>query len=151
MRAIPLLKDFMNTFVVEDTKRILARQAAFNDVDSSLGDQNPRFSSSFIKKLRDMIMEIRQKDVPTLPLFCSVDQLRFNRTTFVFTCTPVVESEARNIVSSLAAFLKHKYGEEVIGFGPGKPTGTKSTSASATPTTATAPAFSTILMQTISS
>jgi hypothetical protein len=63
-----------------------------------------------------MIMEIRQKDKPTLPLFCSVDQLRSNRTTLVFTCTPVVEPEARNIVSSLAAFLKHRYGDEVIEF-----------------------------------
>jgi hypothetical protein len=29
---------------------------------------------------------------------------------------PAVEPEARNIVSSLAAFLKHRYGEEAIEF-----------------------------------
>jgi hypothetical protein len=61
-------------------------------------------------------MEIPQQDNPTKNLFHSVDHLRSNRATVVLTCLPVVESEARNIVSSLAAYLKQRHGDEVIEF-----------------------------------
>jgi hypothetical protein len=123
LRAVPLLKDVMNSHVKEGIKRLIDRQASFNDED--LGKKKINTweikaldfkASASGKMLRDMIMKIRQQDEPTLPLFHSVDHLRSNRATVVFTCMPVVESEARSIVSSLATYLKHRHGDEVIEF-----------------------------------
>jgi hypothetical protein len=50
------------------------------------------------------------------PLFHSVDHMRFNRSTVIFTCMPSVESEARNMVAGLLTFLKHHYKDEVTEF-----------------------------------
>jgi hypothetical protein len=121
LRAVPLLKDVMNSHVKADIKCIIARQASFNNEDfgkkkiNSWEIKTLDFKASASgKTLRDMIMEIPQQDVTNLPLFCSVDQLRSKQSTVVFTCMPVVESEAgaQHRLSSLAAYLKHRHGDE---------------------------------------
>jgi hypothetical protein len=125
MRAVPLFKDVMtNSQVKTGVNRLIGCQASFN---------NDKFGKKKInlceikeldfeaagsgKTLRDMIMEIPQQDDPTKNLFHSVDHLRStNRATVVLTRMPVLESEARNIISSLAAYLKHRHGDKVIEF-----------------------------------
>jgi len=61
-------------------------------------------------------MSIRHPTDPKKGLFHSVDHLRFNRSTVVFTCMPSVEAEARNMVSCLLTFLNHLFGDVVNEF-----------------------------------
>jgi hypothetical protein len=61
-------------------------------------------------------MLIPQNDHPDKKLFHSVDHLQFNHSTIVFMCMPAVESEARNMVSSLLTFLHHHYGDMIKEF-----------------------------------
>ena len=122
MRAVPLLKDVMNSQVKQDIHRLIGRQASFNDDDFGKRKINTweikelDFQSTDGHTLRDYIMTIPQTDHPDKKLFHSVDHLRFNRSTVVFTCMPAVESEARNMVSCLLTFLHHHYGEVVKEF-----------------------------------
>jgi hypothetical protein len=122
MRAVPLLKDVMNGQVKKDIHRLIGRQASFNDEE--LGKR--RINTWEIKELdflspddytlRDYIMSIRHPTDPKKSLFHSVDHLRFNRSTVVFTCMPSVEAEARNMVSCLLTVLNHLFGDVVNEF-----------------------------------
>jgi hypothetical protein len=122
MRAVPLLKDVMNGQIKKDIHRLIGRQASFNDEDLGKRKINTweikelDFESAEGYTLRDYIMSIYQKDDKEKRLFHSVDHLRFNRSTVVFTCMPSVESEARNMVSSLLTFLYHHFGDVVKEF-----------------------------------
>jgi hypothetical protein len=122
MRAVPLLKDAMNSQVKQDILRLIGRQESFNDEDcgkrkiSSWEIKELDFVSSTTgRSLRDHIMGIKQVENDR-PLFHSVDHMRFNRSTVIFTCMPSVESEARNMVAGLLTFLKHHYKDEVTEF-----------------------------------
>ena len=116
MRAVPLLKDVMNNQVKQGIHRLIGRQASFNDEDLGKRKINTweikelDFDSSKGFSLRDYIMAITQTDNPARSLFHSVDHLRFNRSTVVFTCMPSVEAEARNRVASLLTFLNYHHG-----------------------------------------
>jgi hypothetical protein len=106
----------MNNQVKQGIHRLIGRQASFNDEDLGKRKINTweikelDFDSSKGFSLRDYIMAITQIDNPARSLFHSVDHLRFNRSTVVFTCMPSVEAEARNMVASLLTFLNHHHG-----------------------------------------
>ena len=122
MRSVPLLKDVMNGQVKQGIHRLIGRQASFNDDDLGKRKINTweikelEFESSTGYTLRDHIMDISQTDHPEKSLFHSVDHLRFNRSTVVFTCMPSVEAEARNMVASLLTYLNHHYGDTINEF-----------------------------------
>ena len=121
--AVPLLKDVMNDQICSDIYWLIGHQASFND--ETLGKRKincleikelDHVSAVTNSSLRDMIMGIPQLDNPERSLFHTVNHLRFNWSTVVFTCMPAVESEARNMVSCLLPFLKHHYGDSVCEF-----------------------------------
>lgn len=125
LRAVPLLKHAENRFAQQQIFRLMGRQASFNDEEFGKRKIHcweikeldfPAATSGF--SLRDRIMSIMRHDDPELRLFHSVDRLRgYNRqSTVVFTCMPHVESEARNMVSSLITYLQEKHGSEVTEF-----------------------------------
>jgi hypothetical protein len=122
MRAVPLLKDAMNSQVKRDIHRLIARQASFNDEDlgkrkiNSWEIKELDFESAEGYSLRDYIMAIPHPDNDERSIFHSVDHLHFNRSTVVFTCMPSVEAEARNMVSCLLAYLHHLHGDVIKEF-----------------------------------
>jgi hypothetical protein len=123
MRAVPLLRDVMNNQVKRDIHRLIGRQASFNDDDLGKRKINTweikelDFSSADLgKTLRDLIMDIPRMDDPSRKLFHSVDHLRSNRSTVVFTCIPALEPEARSMVASLLTYLKHLHGDVMLEF-----------------------------------
>lgn len=112
----------MNGQIKQDIHRLIGCQDSFNDEDCGKRKINSWeikeldfVSAKTGHSLRDYIMGIRQVDTDC-PLFHSVDHMRFNRSTVVFTCMPAVESEARHMVASLLTFLKHFYQDDVTEF-----------------------------------
>jgi hypothetical protein len=123
LRAVPLLKDVMNRDIKMGIRRLMGRQQSFNDEEFG----KRKITSWEIKELdfvgatsnltlRDMIMAIVPQDDPSRRLFHSVDNLRSNRSTVVFTCMPALESEARNVVAGLVTYLVHVHGQETAEF-----------------------------------
>ena len=122
MRAVPLLKDVMNSQVKKDIHRLIGRQASFNDEDlgkkkiSSWEIKELDFENQDDYTLRDYIMALPHPVDKEKSMFHSVDHLRFNRSQVVFTCMPSVEAEARNMVACLITHLNHHYGDAVNEF-----------------------------------
>jgi hypothetical protein len=122
MHAVLLLKDAMNSQDKKDIHRLIGRQASFNDED--LGKRKINcweikeldFESKEGYSLRDYIMAILHPENDERSLFHSVDHLRFNWSTVMFTCMPLVEAEARNMVSCLITYLNHLHGDVINEF-----------------------------------
>jgi hypothetical protein len=112
----------MNSQVKKDIHRLIGRQASFNDEDlgkrkiNSWEIKELDFESTEGYSLRDYIMAIPHPDNAERSLFHSVDHLRFNRSTVVFTCIPSVEAEARNMVSCILTYLNHLHGDVINEF-----------------------------------
>ena len=122
MHAVPLLKNILNAQVKKDIHRLIGQQASFNDEDLGKCKINTweikelEFESSKGSILQDYIMTIPQSDYLDKTLFHSMDHLRFNRYTIVFTCMPSVEAEACNLATSLLTYLNHHYGDIINEF-----------------------------------
>jgi hypothetical protein len=123
LRAVPMYDEATNKEAKDNIRPLRSRQQAFNDEVygkrkiSSWEIKELDFPSSNSKMtLRDMIMKIAPREEPHSRLFNSVDNLRVNRSTVVFTCTPARESEARTVVAGLVTYLTHVYGNEAAEF-----------------------------------
>jgi hypothetical protein len=115
MRFVPWIV-FSNQLRVQQVMELRNRKAVFiNSVTHMASWENMVLDkkSQDMDSLRDMIMKLKSKQYPTIPLFLSVDQTWNNPAIHVFSFLPRVETEFRQMITTLLPYLKHKVSTHV--------------------------------------
>ena len=109
LRLVPELNSRTSAPMKVKIERLHARQAAFQSqvlrIDNWDITSIDFFDGDLQASLRELIMGIKSREKPLLPLFHSVDQ-HWQGTSYIFTVIPQFQQEAESILSGLLPFLQ---------------------------------------------